>query len=164
MHGFRVNEVLLLTGNDVIVIYLLEGVSHRFCWRYLKERPRFHSHGLLTYLAYLLPFRSYSLFVFGLQLPIPTNFRGVCFKAKTLLNFRITHFSSPKGSSLHQTASFELMCAKIGSRLWAVALLKNLKTKKSQYHICWPYVASRPLIGPERKVVLTESERATPVS
>jgi len=45
-------------------------------------------------------------------------------------NFRITHFSSPKGSSLHQTASFELLCAKIGSRVWAVALLKNVNIKK----------------------------------
>jgi len=36
----------------------------------------------------------------------------------------------PKGSSIHQTASFELLCAKIGSRVWAVALLKNKKNKQ----------------------------------
>jgi len=57
-------------------------------------------------------------------------------------------------SFLHQTASFELLCAKIGSRVWAVALLKNIKTKnkKTKSHstrICWPHVASRPLIVPK---------------
>jgi len=31
MHGFRDNEVLLPTGNDVIVISPLGGVSHKFC-------------------------------------------------------------------------------------------------------------------------------------
>jgi len=46
----------------------------------------------------------------------------------------------PKGSSLHQTASFELMCAKIGSsRVCADALLKNKKRKKShRTRICCP--------------------------
>jgi len=48
MHGFRDNEVLLPTGNDVIVISPLEDALHRFCWRNLKERPRFHNHGSLT--------------------------------------------------------------------------------------------------------------------
>jgi len=47
-------------------------------------------------------------------------------------NFTTTHFSSPKGSSLYQTASFEQLCAKIGSRIWAVALLKE-KRKKINY-------------------------------
>jgi len=58
MRGFRDNEVLLPTGNDVIVISPLGGVLHRFCWRNLKERSRFYNHGSLTYFAYLLPFRS----------------------------------------------------------------------------------------------------------
>jgi len=39
MHGFRVNEVLLHTGYDVMVIYPLGGVSDDFSWRILKERP-----------------------------------------------------------------------------------------------------------------------------
>jgi len=73
-------------------------------------------------------------FIFGWQLPIPTNFRGVL--GKTPPNFRITHVTSPKGSSLHQIASFELLCAKIGSRVWAVALLKNKKSHSTR--ICWP--------------------------
>jgi len=74
MHGFRDNEVLLSTGNDVIVISPLGGVSHRFCWRNLIERPRFHYHGLLTYLAYLLPFRSYSTFYFWLAITYSDQF------------------------------------------------------------------------------------------
>jgi len=59
MHGFQDYEVLLQGGYDVIVISPLGGVSHRFCWRNLKERPQFHNHGLLTHFAYLLLFRSY---------------------------------------------------------------------------------------------------------
>jgi len=100
MHGFRDNEVLLPTGNDVIVITRLGGVSHRFCWRNLNERNQFHNHGSLIYFAYLWPFRSYSTFYFGWLLRIPTNFRGVL-RVKTPQNFRITLISSPKGSSLH---------------------------------------------------------------
>jgi len=58
-------------------------------------------------------------------------------------NFRITHFSSPKRYSLHQTASFEILCAKIGSRVWAVALLKNIKQKlKTKKQVTVPvYIA-----------------------
>jgi len=41
MHGFRDDEVLLPTGYDVIVISPLDCISHRFCWRNLKERPSF---------------------------------------------------------------------------------------------------------------------------
>jgi len=37
------------------------------------------------------------------------------------------------------------LCAKIGSRVWAVAVLKNIK--KSQYPYMLPHMASRPLIG-----------------
>jgi len=65
MHVFWDNEVLLPTGNDVILISPLGGVSHRLCWRNLKEQPQFHNHGSLTHFAYLLPFRSYSIFYFG---------------------------------------------------------------------------------------------------
>jgi len=39
MHGFRDNEVLLLTGYDVIVIYPLGGALRYFIWQILKERP-----------------------------------------------------------------------------------------------------------------------------
>jgi len=39
MHSFRDYKVLLQGGYDVIVISPLGGVSHRFCWRNLKERP-----------------------------------------------------------------------------------------------------------------------------
>jgi len=65
MHGFRDNEILLPTGYDVIVISPLEVVSHRFCWRNLKEWPQFLNHNSLKCFAYLFPFRSYSTFYFG---------------------------------------------------------------------------------------------------
>jgi len=50
MHGFRDNEVLLLTGYDVIVSLPLGGVSHTFLLN-LKEWPQFHNHGSLTYIS-----------------------------------------------------------------------------------------------------------------
>jgi len=53
MHGFRDSKVSLPTGNDVIRISLLGGISHGFCWWNLKERPQFHNHGSLTYFTYL---------------------------------------------------------------------------------------------------------------
>jgi len=62
---FRDNEVLLQAVYDVIVISPLADVSHRFCWRNLKEQPQFHNHGSLTHFAYLLPFWSYSTCYFG---------------------------------------------------------------------------------------------------
>jgi len=49
---------------------------------------------------------------------------------KNIPKFHDYTFLSPKRSSLHQTASFKLLCARIGSRVWAVALLKNIKTNK----------------------------------
>jgi len=47
---------------------LSQGALHHIFtqnWRNLNERPQFHTHGSLTYFAYLLPFRSYSTFYFG---------------------------------------------------------------------------------------------------
>jgi len=88
MRGFRDNEVLLQAGYDVIVISPLGGISHRFCWRNLKERPQFHNHGPLTFFAYLLPFRSYSIFYFRLVIAY-SDFSGF---------FRVKH---PQISELH---------------------------------------------------------------
>jgi len=39
MHGFHNNEVLLLAGYEIIVIFPLGGVSGEFSWRILKDRP-----------------------------------------------------------------------------------------------------------------------------
>jgi len=39
MHGFRDNEIVLPTGNDVILISPSGGASGDFSWRILKERP-----------------------------------------------------------------------------------------------------------------------------
>jgi len=78
MHCFRDNEVLLQGGYDVIVISPLGGVSRRFCWRNLKERPQFHNHGSLTHFAYLLPFGVNRHFILAVNMPFATNFRR-CF-------------------------------------------------------------------------------------
>jgi len=119
MHGFR--GFYCTSGNDVMVIYPLGGISHRFCWRNMKERPWFHNHGSLTYVAYLLPFRSYSTFIMAGNCPFCTIL-GV-FLGKTPPTFITTHLSSPNKCFL--TRLFELLFAKIGSRVWA--LLKNIK-------------------------------------
>jgi len=113
MHGFRDKEVLLPTGN-VIVISPLGGISHRFCWRNLKKRPQFNNHASLTYFAYTVS----ELFdiLFWLVIAHSGPFYG-CFGDNSPSNFTNTYLSSRKRFSLHQTASFELLCAKIGSWL-----------------------------------------------
>jgi len=78
---------------------------------------------------------------------ILTYFRGV-FRVKHP-KFHNYNLSSYKMSSLHQTASVELLWAKIGSRVWAVALLKNTKKRSHRTRICCPHVVTRPLIGSE---------------
>jgi len=92
MRGFRDNDQFNC-GNDVIVISLLRGVKHRFCWQNLKDRPQFNNHGSLTHFAYLVPFQSYSTLYFGWYLPLPTHFRGV---------FWVKH---PQLSELHTSHS-----------------------------------------------------------
>jgi len=111
MHGFRDNEVLLPTGNVVIVISSLGGVSHRFCWRNLKERPKFHNDGSLTYFAYLLPFRSYS------TLPIPYHFRGV-FRVKHPQITQLHISNTDKGLPQTRTRLLSYCARKLVHRYW----------------------------------------------
>jgi len=68
-------------------------------------------------------------FIFGWQLPIPTNFRGV-FRVKHPQLSEL-HISHPQKSLPYTRPRLLSYCApKIDSRVWAVALLKNKKTKK----------------------------------
>jgi len=122
MHGFRDNDVLLPTGYDVIVIYPLDGVLYRFCWWSLKEQPSFMImvHWHISRITYRFePIRHLFWLVIALSDPI-----WWCFRVKHPQFYNYT-FLIPKGSSLHQTACFELLCVKIASRVWAVALLEN---------------------------------------
>jgi len=65
MHGFRDNDVFLLTGYDVIVI-CPPGVNSRyFIWRILKGWPRLYIRVQFTLFVYLERFRRYSIFLFG---------------------------------------------------------------------------------------------------
>jgi len=43
-----------------------------------------------------------------------------------------------EGTSLRQSASFELSCVQIGSRVWAVRVSKELKTKKKKKKVTGP--------------------------
>jgi len=42
-------------------------------------------------------------------------------------------FATPKGTSLRETASFDVFCVKIRARVWAVAFLKNPKIAESLF-------------------------------
>ena len=42
MHRFRYNQVLPLSGNDVIVIYPLGGAEGNSLWRIREARPRLY--------------------------------------------------------------------------------------------------------------------------
>jgi len=129
MYDFQDNKVLLPTGYDVIVISPLGGVLHRFCWQNLKERSCFIIMVRWHISRICYRFEIMRHFILAGNCPLRPILG--CYCGKTPQNFTTTHFSSPKGSSLHQTASFELLCAKIGSRVGAVALLKNKKNKKN---------------------------------
>jgi len=49
---------------------------------------------------------------------------------------------------MHQTASFELLWATIGLRVWAVALLKNKKKSLDLYYVVPTWrLETRPLVG-----------------
>ena len=54
------NQVLPLTGNDVIVLSPLGGTASNFPLRNWKGRPQPYIHVALTFCVYLEPFTSYS--------------------------------------------------------------------------------------------------------
>jgi len=139
MYGFWDSEVLLQAGYDVIVISSL-GAFHTSLVDKIWWATRFHDHGSFTYFAYLLPFRSYSKFYLWLAIAYSDHFWG-CFKRSP--KFQNYTFLIPKRVFLTLDRVFELLCAKIGSRVWAVALLKNKQKtkntiKKSQYPYMLP--------------------------
>jgi len=150
MHGFRDNKVKLPTGNDIIVISPL---SHRFCWRNLQKRLQFHNNGSLTYSTYLLPFRSYSKFYFGWQLPMPTHVRGVL--GVKHLHISKLHTSHHKKVLPYTRPRLLSYCARklalgYGLQLCWRITKKTLKSHRTR--ICYHHVASRPLIGSEPNV------------
>ena len=112
-----------------MVISPLGGVVYSFYWRILKGWPQVCIHALLKSFAYLQPFSSYSTFSVWLGFPYCQRNCGV-FEENDPQKVKISKNTCLEGTSLRQTASFELSCVKIGSRVRPVHVAKNKKTKK----------------------------------
>ena len=124
MQRFRKNDVFLLTGNYVMVIFQLGGAVHNFRWWILKRWHQVYLHALLTYFAYLQLLTSYPTFSFWLGfLYCRRNLWGFSWKMiPRSQNSKKNAFL--EGTSLCQTAFFELSCMKISSRVWAVCVAR----------------------------------------
>jgi len=128
----------------------LGGVSHRFCWRNLRKRlqSKIMVHWHISLISHR--FKVIWYYILAGNFPFRPILRMFLWQ-----NTNKAHnytFLIPNTSSSHQTASFELLCAKISS-VWAVALLKKKTKQKSHMtHICCPHVVSRPLIGSKPNV------------
>ena len=129
MHRFWDNDVFLLTGNDVMAISPLGGTVHEFWWWILKGWPQVHIHAPSAYFAYLQTLTSFSMFSFWL---------GFSYYRWNLWGFggiwpndlvKLPKNTCFEGTSLRQTASFELSCVEIGSRVWAVRVARKEKPK-----------------------------------
>ena len=68
------------------------------------------------------------LFLFGWDFPTGGEILGV-FEENDPQTDKISKNTCLKSTSLRQNASFKLLCVKIGSRVWAVRVAKNKKTK-----------------------------------
>ena len=77
------------------------------------------------------------LFHFGLDFPNDDEIRGT-FEELYPKKVDILINTCLEGTSLRPTASFELLCVKIGSRVWAVSVARNLKNVKGTrpLHTC----------------------------
>ena len=68
------------------------------------------------------------LFLFGWDFPTGGEILGV-FGQNDPQKYEISKNICLEGTFLRQNASFKLLCVKIGSRVWAVRVAKNKKTK-----------------------------------
>ena len=142
----------LHNGTNVTVFSPLGGAVGSFPWQILKGWPRVYFHALLTYFAYLQPLKSYLTFSFWLGfLYCRPNLRGFLGKwPPKSQNFENTCL---EGTSSRQTTFFELLCVRIGSRVWAIRVARKEKTKKNKNNnkrhvilIFHHYVGALPLI------------------
>jgi len=148
MHGFRDTEVLLQAGYDVIVIYPPGGTSHDFSWRILKERA-------------WLPDSD------------PSNFLSA------MRSFRITRFYcgydvivSPSPGALYTL--FTTDSEKATTTSWfrsIVTFYRGCMVSEITRFYCKPNMTSSSVLSQGAlhshfftQVLLTESERETPVS
>jgi hypothetical protein len=80
---------------------------------------------VLEFFDYLLPVQSYSIFLFACKMPFENFGEGILPREKFFLSMR-----PPKGTSLEQSASFEISCVQIGSVVWSVGLVTKQKKVK----------------------------------
>ena len=106
-------------------------------------------HALSTYFAYLQPLKSYSTFSFWLGFPYcRPNLWG--FRGKWPTKSQNLEKHLLRGHFLRQTTSFELLCVKIGSRVWAVRVARkkndNNNNKRHGTPTFHHHVGAPPLI------------------
>jgi hypothetical protein len=80
---------------------------------------------VLEFFDYLLPVESYSTFRFARKLPFE-NFGEGIFPGEKIFSL----MKPPKGTSLEQSASFEISCVRIGSVVLSVGLVTKQKKVK----------------------------------
>ena len=71
------------------------------------------------------------LFLFGWDFPTGGESFGVLGQNDPQ-KIKISKNTCLEGTSLRQNAFFKLLCVEIGSRVWAVRVAKNKKTKKNK--------------------------------
>jgi len=74
------------------------------------------------------------------------------------LNITFYFQNPPKGTSLHETASFDVFCVKISLGALAVGSLKNQKNEHLGV-IFHPYGEKKPLVGSAQNFALGEISR-----
>ena len=128
MHRFRDNSIFLETGNDVKVISLLGAPYILFNGGFWKGDPKFiimlHWHILpifyrrwvirLFHFGWDFPTAGEICEVFGENDPQSQNFEKLSLRGHFLASNRV----------------FELLCVEVGSRVWAVRVVRKEKTKK----------------------------------
>ena len=127
MHRFLDNDVHLQTGNDVIVLSPLGGAVRSSRWRILIGWPQVHIHPPLTYFTYIFNrLRVIRPFHFGWDFPTAGEI-CVVFWENDPQKVKVPKNTCLKGTSLCQTASLELLCVEIGSRVLAVGVARKEK-------------------------------------
>ena len=127
MHRFRDKDAFLQTGNDVMVIPPLASAVRRFRWRILNGWPQVYIMLYWLILSIFNRLRVIRPFPFGWDFPTAGQICGVFWENDP------QKVNIPKNTSLRQTASFEQLCVKIGSWVWAVRVARKDKGTQLLY-------------------------------
>lgn len=118
-------------------------VTGQVSWRILNRRPRLSISVSLEFFAICHGLKSYAEFSFSLD--FPTTFWKIWgFRAPYSINFILVN-QTPKGTTLHKSTFFELLCVFLRRFVLAVELFKNTITKKKRKTKSGIF---RPIVGP----------------